>query len=92
MPLRRRRAVLQAAAGGGVAPHYTERLLEAGIELSVGSVGDPDDNALAETVIGVLKTDSSAAGAARGVRWRWSSTLEEVDWRNNRRLPWPRRG
>ena len=35
---------------------YTERLQHAGIEPSVGSVGDSDDNALAETVIGLIKT------------------------------------
>ena len=36
---------------------YTERLLEAGIESSVGSVGDSYDNALAETIIGLFKSD-----------------------------------
>lgn len=36
---------------------YTERLREAGIEPSVGSVGDPYDNALAESVIGLYKTE-----------------------------------
>jgi putative transposase len=36
---------------------YTERLAEAGIELSVGSTGDSDDHALAETVIGLFKTE-----------------------------------
>lgn len=36
---------------------YTERLLEAGIEPSVGSRGDSYDNALAETVIGLFKTE-----------------------------------
>jgi transposase InsO family protein len=36
---------------------YTERLAEAGIEPSVGSVGDSSDNALAETVIGLFKTE-----------------------------------
>ena len=40
-----------------LAIRYTERLAEAGIEPSVGSVGDPFDNALAETVIGLLKTE-----------------------------------
>ena len=37
---------------------YTERLTEAGVEPSVGSVGDSYDNALAETVIGLFKTGS----------------------------------
>jgi transposase InsO family protein len=36
---------------------YTERLAEAGIEPSVGSVGDSYDNALAETIIGLYKTE-----------------------------------
>jgi transposase InsO family protein len=36
---------------------YTERLAEAGIEPSVGSVGDSYDNAMAETVIGLYKTE-----------------------------------
>ena len=36
---------------------YTERLLEAGIESSVGSVGDSYDNALAETIIGLFKSE-----------------------------------
>lgn len=36
---------------------YTERLAEAGIESSVGSVGDSDEIALAETIIGLYKTD-----------------------------------
>ncbi len=40
-----------------LAIHYTERLLEAGIEPSVGSVGDSYDNALAETVIGLFKSE-----------------------------------
>jgi putative transposase len=66
---------------------YTERLAAAGIEPSVGSVGDSYDNALAESIIGLFKTE---------VVWRrgpWKSleavefaTLEWVDWFNNRRL------
>jgi putative transposase len=36
---------------------YTERLAENGVEASVGSVGDSYDNALAETVIGLFKTE-----------------------------------
>ena len=40
-----------------VSIHYTERLAEAGIESSVGSVGDFYDNALAETIIGLFKTE-----------------------------------
>jgi transposase InsO family protein len=66
---------------------YTERLAEAGIESSVGSVGDSYDNALAESIIGLFKTE---------VIWHqgpWK-TIDEVeyavcvwvDWFNNRRL------
>jgi transposase InsO family protein len=52
---------------------YTERLAEAGIEPSVGSVGDSYDNALAETIFGNIEEVEFA-------------TLEWVDWFNNRRL------
>ncbi len=85
-------------SGGGLVCHsdrgsqyvsikYTERLAEAGLEPSVGSVGDSYDNALAETINGLYKAE---------VIWRkgpWRSldaveyaTLEWVDWYNNRRL------
>ena len=40
-----------------LAIRYTDRLAEAGIEPSVGSVGDSYDNALAETVIGLFRTE-----------------------------------
>ena len=84
--------------GGGLVHHsdrgvqyvsikYTERLVEAGLVPSVGSVGDSYDNALAETINGLYKAE---------VIWRrgpWRSfeavefaTLEWVDWFNNRRL------
>ena len=66
---------------------YSERLAEAGVEPSVGSVGDSYDNALAESINGLFKAE---------VIWRrgpWKSaeavelaTLEWVDWFNNRRL------
>lgn len=85
-------------SGGGLVHHsdrgsqyvsikYTERLAEAGLEPSVGSVGDSYDNTLAETINGLYKAE---------VIWRrgpWKSmklveyaTLEWVDWFNNRRL------
>jgi putative transposase len=88
-------------AGGGLVHHsdrgsqyislkYSERLAQAGIEPSVGSVGDSYDNALAETINGLYKAE---------VIWRrgpWRSfevvefaTLEWVDWFNNRRLLQP---
>lgn len=84
--------------GGGLVHHsdrgvqyvsikYTERLAEADLVPSVGSVGDSYDNALAETINGLYKAE---------VIWRkgpWRSfeavelaTLEWVDWFNNRRL------
>ena len=84
--------------GGGLVHHsdrgvqyvsikYTERLAEAGLVPSVGSIGDSYDNALAETINGLYKAE---------VIWRrgpWRSceaveyaTLEWVDWFNNRRL------
>ena len=66
---------------------YTERLSEAGVEPSVGSVGDSYDNALAETINGLYKAELIHRRA------RWCSfeavefaTLEWVDWFNNRRL------
>lgn len=66
---------------------YTERLAEAGIEPSVGSVGDSYDNALAETVIGLFKTEViRRRGPWRGLEAVEFATLEWVDWFNNRRL------
>jgi transposase InsO family protein len=66
---------------------YTERLAEAGIEPSVGSVGDSYDNALAETIIGLYKTELIyKEGPWRGMEQLELATLEWVDWFNNRRL------
>jgi transposase InsO family protein len=70
-----------------VSIRYTERLAAAGIEPSVGSVGDSYDNALAETVIGLFKTEV----IRRRGPWRHAeavefATLEWVDWFNHRRL------
>jgi putative transposase len=66
---------------------YTERLAEAGIAPSVGSVGDSYDNALAESSIGLYKTEL----IERRRPWRTFeqvelATLEYLDWFNNRRL------
>jgi len=66
---------------------YTERLSEAGIAPSVGSAGDAYDNALAESTIGLYKTEL----INRGRPWRTPerveiATLEYIDWWNNRRL------
>ena len=66
---------------------YTERLAEAGIEPSVGSVGDSYDNALAESVIGLFKTEViRRQGPWRGLEDVEFATLTWVDWFNNRRL------
>jgi transposase InsO family protein len=66
---------------------YTERLAEAGIEPSVGSVGDSYDNALAESVIGLFKTEVIARlGPWRGREHVELETLVWVSWFNDRRL------
>ena len=66
---------------------YTERLAEAGVEPSVGSVGDSYDNALAETIIGLYKAELIYKdGPWRGVEQVELKTLDWVDWFNNRRL------
>jgi putative transposase len=70
-----------------VSIRYTERLAEAGIEPSVGSVGDSYDNALAETVIGLFKTEViHRRGPWRSFEAVEVATLEWVDWFNHRRL------
>jgi putative transposase len=84
--------------GGGLVHHsdrgvqyvsikYTERLAKAGVEPSVGSVGDSYDNALAETINGLYKAEV----IHRRSPWRSFeavefATLEWIDWFNNRRL------
>ncbi len=91
-------AVHQRQPGSGLVHHsdrgsqylsirYTDRLAEAGIEPSVGSVGDSYDNALAETINGLFKAEV----IHRRAPWRSFdaveyATLEWVDWFNNRRL------
>ncbi len=66
---------------------YTERLAEAGIEPSVGSKGDSYDNALAETVIGLCKTELiRQRGPWRGLEDVEIATLEWVWWYNRHRL------
>jgi len=66
---------------------FTSRLVEAGVDPSVGSVGDAYDNALAETTIGLFKTEK----IRRDGPWKTLSdvelaTLEWVDWYNHARL------
>lgn len=66
---------------------YTERLAEAGIEPSVGSQGDAYDNALAESVIGLFKTEViRQRGPWRGLEDVEFATLEWVWWFNHHRL------
>jgi putative transposase len=66
---------------------YTERLAEAGVESSVGSTGDSYDNALAETINGLYKTEViHKRGPWRTVDDVEYATLEWVDWFNHRRL------
>ena len=70
-----------------VSIRYSERLSEAGIEPSVGSVGDSYDNALVETIIGLYKTELiRQRGPWKHIDDVEFATLEWVDWFNNRRL------
>ncbi|QQP87902.1 IS3 family transposase (plasmid) [Skermanella sp. TT6] len=70
-----------------VAIKYTERLTDAGVEPSVGSVGDSYDNALAETINGLYKTEViRRRGPWRTLEAVEFATLEWVDWFNHRRL------
>ena len=70
-----------------VSIRYTERLAEAGIEPSVGNVGDSYDNALAESVIGLYKTEViRRIGPWRNAGHVEFETLDWVDWFNSRRL------
>lgn len=66
---------------------FTERLAETGAAPSVGSVGDAYDNALAESMIGLFKTELIKPGGPwRTVEQVEIATLEYVDWFNHRRL------
>lgn len=70
-----------------VSMRYSERLANAGIAPSVGSVGDAYDNALAESVIGLYKTEVIRhAGPWRGLEDVEFATLEWVAWFNQQRL------
>lgn len=84
--------------GGGLVHHsdrgsqylalrYTERLADAGVEPSIGSVGDSYDNALAETINGLFKAEViHRRGPWRSFEAVEFATLEWVDWFNTRRL------
>ena len=65
---------------------YTERLQAAGIEPSVGSVGDSYDNALAETVNGLYKAEVIHRQSWKNLEAVELATLTWVDWFNHRRL------
>jgi putative transposase len=66
---------------------YTERLADAGIDTSVGSVGDSYDNALAESVIGLFKTEViEFFGSWKSVGHVEWETLQWVSWYNTERL------
>ena len=66
---------------------YSERLAEAGAKPSIGSVGDSYDNALAESIIGLFKTEViRRRGPWRGLDDVEMATMEWIDWFNNRRL------
>jgi putative transposase len=91
-----RRSVGRAANGGlciaptgaaNVSIKYTERLAKAGVEPSVGSVGDSYDNALAETINGLYKAEViHRRGPWRSFEAVEFATLEWVNWFNCRRL------
>jgi transposase InsO family protein len=66
---------------------YTDRLADAGIAPSVGRRGDSYDNALAESVIGLFKTEViQRKGPWRHLEAVEFATLVWVDWFNHRRL------
>lgn len=69
---------------------YSERLIEAKIEASVGSVGDSYDNAMAETIIGLFKTElikqKTPWKSAQHIEWE---TLKWVHWYNHQRIMQP---
>jgi putative transposase len=70
-----------------LAIRYTERLADAGAVRSVGSRGDSYDNALAESVVGLFKTELiRMKGPWRTLEQVELATAEWIDWYNNRRL------
>ena len=94
-------AICQRCPGDGLIHHsdrgsqylsikYTERLAENGIDPSVGSVGDSYDNAMAESIIGLFKTEAvKQLGPWKSVNQIEWETLKWVDWFNNKRLLGP---
>jgi putative transposase len=66
---------------------FTDRLAQVGAAPSVGTVGDALDNALAESEIGLYKTELiRRRGPWKGLDDVELATLEWVDWHNHRRL------
>lgn len=66
---------------------FTDRLIDAGIDASIGATGNSYDNALAETINGLYKTELiKAQGPWRTVDQVEVATLEWVDWFNHHRL------
>ena len=65
---------------------YSERLIDAGIQASVGTTGDSYDNALAETINGLFKTEVIHRRSWRDIESVELATLSWVDWFNHRRL------
>jgi putative transposase len=79
-------SIMASAEYGTVSINHTERLAEAGIEPSLGSVGDGYGNALAATINGLYKAAAShRCGPRRGVAAVAFATLERVARFNNRR-------
>ena len=73
-----------------VAIRYADRLIETGINASVGSVGDSYDNALAETINGLYKSEViRQQGPWRNIEAVEFATLTWVDWFNNQRIMEP---
>jgi putative transposase len=66
---------------------FTQRLVDAGADPSIGSIGDGYDNALAESTIGLYKTELiNMQGPWKSIEQVELATLEWVDWYNHRRL------
>jgi putative transposase len=97
--LRRYRKPVDAAADTGKLVHhsdagsqytsfrFTQHLIDAGIDASIGTVGDALDNALAESTIGLFKTELiKPQGPWHNLREVDAATAAWVDWYNNRRL------
>ncbi len=72
-----------------VSIRYTERLANAGIEPSVGTVGDLYDNALAASIIGLFKTEIIERQSWQNLEAVEMATLNWTHWFNHKRLLGP---